>query len=481
MAASTLTLLVLTLTGQVVELRSDKPSVTPQESARIEVRVLDGAGRPVRDAEVSLTVNVGSLTEPAPTEDGWLSATYQPPTQEEPQVAVLHAAVRQGSASSGGWLSLPVHGRQELSVQAPPRSRVRVSIGSASFGPVTATASGTAKVPVDLPPGAVSAEVTTVDRAGRSRTQTLPLPAPRFARLRLVALEAPSPTRPVRLQGFVVDESGNPAVPLPPVAVSAERGTLGPVEPGEGGRFEVPYTAPQQATGPVRISGYTLEEPERSSSFEFEPLPGAVAALPSPAPRQAPAPGRGPGTAGVHQRAPWEPSLGALLFLQSNAAFSNSIGARLEGSLRVAELPLEAILQLEGRRNREETEPFTLEGLGTVNKSFTLRGFGARAGGRWSHPVLSQGLLFADVSAGILRMSGRVSLEGPEGTFTRSLRSTGPALSMGGGLGWALGRGRLTGQLQWSFAPGQGRVRGNLGGVVMGLGYQLPLKGASVP
>jgi hypothetical protein len=484
MAAATLTLMVLTLTGQVVALRSDKPFVSAQDSARIELRVLDDAGRPLRDAHVSLTVNVGTVTEPTPTQEGVFIATYQPPTQEGPQVALFHAAVKRGAvAGPGAWLSLPIHGRHHLRVQAPPRSRVQVSIGGASFGPVIANASGEATLPVEVPPGASSALVTTVSRSGRTRTQTVPLPASRFTRIRLVAPETPRQATPVRLQGFVVDESGNPAVPLPPIAVSTDRGTLGPVEPKEGGVFEVSYTAPARSEAPVSLSAYPLEDPERTFTFQFEPGP---APLTQPAGRSSlEVPPGSPPVSGMPptspRRSPWQPSVGVLLFAQSNTAFSNGIGARLEGSLRLAELPWEALLLLEGRLNQKETQHFPPEKEGSVNKTFTLRGFGARLGGRWSRPFLTRGLVFADASAGLLRMSGSVRLEGPRGAFEQSLRSMGPALSMGGGLGWALGRGRLYGQLHWAYAPGQERVRGNLGGLSVGLGYQLPLTGDEGP
>src|SRR5687768_18594822 len=107
MAAATLTLLVLTLAGQTVALRSDKPFVTSGESARIELSALDDSGRPLRDAQVSLTVNAGSITEPVSTQDGTFTATFQPAAQEGPQVALFHATVKQGSRSSWAWLALP--------------------------------------------------------------------------------------------------------------------------------------------------------------------------------------------------------------------------------------------------------------------------------------------------------------------------------------------------------------------------------------
>src|SRR3712207_6593416 len=131
MSAATLTLMVLALAGHTVELRSETPFARPRDSVRIQLQVLDEAGRPLRDASVSLTVNVGSVTEPTVTREGALTATYRPPAQEGPQVALFHAVVRSGAAAgSVGWLALPVHGRQQLRVPAPPRARVRVSIGS---------------------------------------------------------------------------------------------------------------------------------------------------------------------------------------------------------------------------------------------------------------------------------------------------------------------------------------------------------------
>ena len=105
MAAATLTLLLLTMTGQAVTLRSDKPFVTSEDSAQVELTVLDGSGKPVRDAQVSLSANIGSVTQPVPSQDGTFRATYQPPSQEGPQVALLHATVTQGTRSTGAWLA----------------------------------------------------------------------------------------------------------------------------------------------------------------------------------------------------------------------------------------------------------------------------------------------------------------------------------------------------------------------------------------
>jgi hypothetical protein len=481
MAAATLTLLVLTLTGQAVALRSDKSFITGEDSARIELSVLDDAGRPLRDAQVSLTVNVGSVTEPVPAEDGTFTATYRPAEQEGPEVALFHATVKRGASSSRAWFALPIHGAHLLRVKAPPRSRVRAVVGAASFGPATATASGEASVPVKIPPGVTSAQVTITERSGRARTQTVQLPAPRFARIRLVALEAPVQGKPIRLQGFVVDESGNPAAAVPSLAISVERGTLGPIEPKEGGTFELPYTAPAPGSAPVTVSAAPIEETDRAFTLPIEPLP-ASSSPDGPGSRD----GRPPvsATGPLDSASPWIPwqrTAGFFLFGQSNAAESNGGGLRLEGSLRLGQRPWEALVRADLRKNEQVVEKRTTVNGEAITKTFSLGGLGLRAGGRWSQPFLQRGLLFADAGVGVLAMGGAVVLESQGDTLRQELRSVGPALSVGGGAAWSVGPGRLCAQLDWAYAPGRNRVRGNLGGLSLAAGYQFVFGGDRQP
>ncbi|MFL5349092.1 MAG: hypothetical protein ACJ8AT_30195 [Hyalangium sp.] len=468
------------MTGQAVALRSDKPFVTSEDSAQLELSVLDEAGHPLSDAQVSLSVNAGSITEPAPARDGTFHATYRPPSRQGPLVALFHATVKRGTSSSGAWLALPVHGPYSLRVEAPPRARVQVSLGAASYGPVIAAANGEAVVPVRLPPGVTSAQVTILERSRKSRTRTVPLPEPRFPRVQLVAMETPIQGQPVRLQGFVVDESGNPAVALPPLAVSAEQGTLGPIEAKEGGVFEVPFTASTVSTAPVNISASPLDETDRSFTLQLEPRPappGAPTRPESPAPVASTAQHLPPPS----QRSPWQPTLGAFLFGHSNAAQAHGAGLQLEGALRLATLPVEALVQLELRGNTAVSTTLAADGPNPVTKTFTLGGGALRLGVRWSQPVLSRGLLFADASAGVLGMQGDLELKSQEGTVTQELRSTGPDVTVGAGFAWRLGPGRVAGLVQWGYAPGSQQVSGNLGGLSLGVGYQLTLGGEPHP
>lgn len=468
------------MTGQAVALRSDKPFVTAEDSAQLELNVLDEAGHPLSDARVSLSVNAGSVTEPVPAQDGTFHATYRPPSQQGPQVALIHATVNRGASHSGAWLALPVHGPYSLRVEAPPRSRVQVSIGAASYGPVVASASGEAVVPVRLPPGVTSAQVTITERSRKSRTRTVPLPTPGFPRVQLVAMETPIQGQPVRLQGFVVDDSGNPAVALPPLSVSTEQGTLGPIEAKEGGVFELPFTASTASTAPVNISASPLDEADRSSTLRIEPRPAPPSAPARPAP-SAPVAATGQPLSPSTPGSPWQPTLGAFLFVHSNAAHANGGGLQLEGALRLATLPVEALVQLELRGNNTVSTLLAADGPDPVTKTFTLGGGALRLGARWSRPVLSRGLLFADASAGVLGMRGNLELKSNEGTVTQELRSTGPDVTLGAGFAWRLGPGRVAGQVQWGYAPGSQHVSGNLGGLSLGVGYQLTLGGKPLP
>ncbi|WNG58358.1 hypothetical protein F0U59_29165 [Archangium gephyra] len=466
------------MTGQAVALRSDKPFVTSEDTARLELSVLDEAGHPLSDARVSLSVNTGSVTEPTPARDGTFHATYRPPSRQGPLVALFHATVKRGNRGSGAWLALPVHGPYSLRVKAPPRSRVQVSMGAASYGPVVAAASGEAVVPVLLPPGVTSAQVTIVERSRKSRTQTVPLPEPRFPRVQLVAMEAPIQGQPVRLQGFVVDDSGNPAVALPPLSVSAEQGTLGPIEAKEGGVFEVPFTASTTSTAPVNISASPLDEAERSFTLQVEPRPAPPG---GPARPDSPSLVASTGQPPPSPWSPWQPTLGAFLFVHSNAAQSNGPGLQLEGALRLATLPVEALVQVELRGNNTVSTTLAADGPNPVTKTFTLGGGALRLGARWSHPVLSRGLIFADASAGVLHMRGDLELKSREDTVTQELLSTGLDMTVGAGFAWRLGPGRVAGQVQWGYAPGSQQVSGNLGGLSLGVGYQLTLGGGPRP
>ena len=82
---------------------------------------------------------------------------------------------------------------------------------------------------------------------------------------------------------------------------------------------------------------------------------------------------------------------------------------------------------------------------------------------------------------GLLGVKGSLILESEEGQFKRDLQSLGPAVSVGAGVGWMAGPGRVCAQLQWAYAPGRGLVSGNLGGLSLGARVSVPVRREQAP
>ena len=106
---------------------------------------------------LSAVTNVGSVTA---VRGG--RATYTPPVDRRPQVAVV-LVYGEGVA---GAVSIPLLGRAELPVQTEPNASVVLEAGGERFGPVTADAQGRASIPIRLPPGIRSGTIVARDRVG---------------------------------------------------------------------------------------------------------------------------------------------------------------------------------------------------------------------------------------------------------------------------------------------------------------------------
>ena len=161
-------------------------------------------------------------------------------------MAVFHATVKQGADSSGAWLALPIHGPSVLRVQARPAharegvDRRRHLWAYHRLGQRRGPRAG------EDPSRSHERAGDDSECSGKPRTQTVPSPPPVLPRpARGPGASDPGAARPVA--GLRRGHSGNPAVALPPLSVSADQGTLGPIEAKEGGVFEVAYTASDRA------------------------------------------------------------------------------------------------------------------------------------------------------------------------------------------------------------------------------------------
>ena len=105
-----------------------------------------------------------------------------------------------------------------------------------------------------------------------------------------------------------------------------------------------------------------------------------------------------------------------------------------------------------------------------------------RAGGRWSHPFLARGVLFADASVGVMAMGGT---GGPRLGDDESGEGRAPVHRASRVPGWRrrVERGPRPPlwPAEWAHAPGRKLVSGNLGGLPSWRGISSCSEGGSKP
>ena len=149
-----------------------------------------------RDAEATLEIAIGGVDQPAPVlranvgtfaavervGPGRFRARYLLPTTRFPEVAIIVAFAPwphpQSVEGAFGVLRVPISSAVEVPGRAEAGAEVRLTLGSETFGPVTAQPGGTFRLPVVIPPGIGMAKTITVDRVGNKRTSPLDLMLP---------------------------------------------------------------------------------------------------------------------------------------------------------------------------------------------------------------------------------------------------------------------------------------------------------------
>lgn len=238
--------------GPSLRARPDRLVLGPKASAVIEI---EGAGA----SPPTVTVNVGRIERLRPAGAGRFVADYLPPPEQYPQVAIV--AARAGDA--WGWTALPLYGRGVAIARSSPHARIRVAIGDASFGPVTADATGEARVPVIAPPGT---------RFAYHRDQPLDLEVPPVVHVHLALgrPEAPADSaHDVPLRAFVVAPSG-----------AARAGAPLRIVVSEGRLVELAETAPGSWAGTWRLEPGRAGLASATGTLADEPGPAAVVQLP---------------------------------------------------------------------------------------------------------------------------------------------------------------------------------------------------------
>lgn len=170
-------------------------------------------GAPLDVAPPTLRASTGSLSLPRREGPGRWSATFTPPKERFPHVAILSAQVDRAEDSVVGFVAVPLWGKGRLQVKTKPDSDVVIFLGNRSFGPAKADKRGRAFVDILAPPGPERAVAKSKDPAGNESQKGVDLGVPPFNRLALVALDevaAADGDGEAQLLVFAVDKKGEP-------------------------------------------------------------------------------------------------------------------------------------------------------------------------------------------------------------------------------------------------------------------------------
>lgn len=222
--------------------------------------------KPPTTGVVRLTVNVGSISQPSAAADGLWRATYTPPREAFPQVAILAATDAQGSLLD--WTLISLEGQGELETKAEPRSTVRIQVGPREYGPFNAGASGFVATAIEVPPGVTRARVFSTDTLGNTSESFVPLDVPPYQRLLGLC-----PASNDRMLLVAVDPQGRPSVDER-FQLRSSLGTMAAVRALAPGVYEAALLLPDDAEVGARVlltaSGLTGPASTASCSVTVE-------------------------------------------------------------------------------------------------------------------------------------------------------------------------------------------------------------------
>lgn len=247
--------------GLSLRAEPDRLVLGPDMRAAIEI---EGSG----DVPPTVTVNVGRVERLRPVARGRFVAEYVPPAERHPQVAIVAAS----SGDAWGWTAIPLVGRGLAIARSAPHARIHVTIGGASFGPVTADASGEARVPVVVPPGARFAYQ-------RNKPLDLKIPPALHVHLALGRSEAPADAaHEIPLRAFVVSPSGTPRAGAP-LRIEVSEGRVVALVETKAGSWEGKWQLEPGPAGAAKASATVADEPGLTAVVRLSRSAGRLAHL----------------------------------------------------------------------------------------------------------------------------------------------------------------------------------------------------------
>ena len=239
---------------------AEPPHVQLGETSRARLRI-EARSLP------RLSASAGRIEEVRSDGDGRWTAEYLPPDDSIPQFALI-AAIADGEAA---LFALPLWGQGDAVVKTRPRARIEVRIGEERY-PAIADDTGTAVVPVNVPPGVTAA---------KHGAQSIDLHVPPL-RLVHVAVDRGEAfaDRAERLTVllFAVTREGLPR-PEARFSLRASRGEVSPARPLAPGVYESTWTFPPGPSGRATLSAALADAPALLAAAAVELQPGPAVTL----------------------------------------------------------------------------------------------------------------------------------------------------------------------------------------------------------
>ncbi|MFT4622149.1 MAG: hypothetical protein ACI8PZ_000805 [Myxococcota bacterium] len=191
----------------------------------------------------------GSLDSPMSIDEGAHKVRYSVGRQGSPRLAIVTASDNAAQLPTYGYHVLPLLVARAEAVTTTPRAQLVLRLGEREFGPITASSSGQASVPVQVPPGLANADMLVRAADGVVTRSAHPL---QVKESQQICLLPPAKSIPVgaepkpKVRMVVLKPDGTPDVNAKPT-LTASVGTVGEILPVRDGIFEAAYTPPDRA------------------------------------------------------------------------------------------------------------------------------------------------------------------------------------------------------------------------------------------